>query len=289
VNTHKPADNVAVITVSYNSSAQLESFLSSAVKSVSDSSHIFVTDNASSDISATRKLCSTFRVNLVELEKNLGYGGAVNAVVSGLPQKFDVLLIANPDTSLNAQAVTLLAKNALSHHVGAVGPRILNDDGTVYPSARAIPSIRNGIGHAFFANIWTSNPWTKKYLSEAHLQDATCETGWVSGACLAISRKTFEDFSGFDDGYFMYFEDVDLGYRLGKAGFTNLYVPEVHVEHIGGESTKATKTSMLKTHHDSAMRFLSVKYKGVMWAPVRGVLKTGLAVRFKIQARKATT
>jgi N-acetylglucosaminyl-diphospho-decaprenol L-rhamnosyltransferase len=289
VNTHKLADNVAVITVSYNSSAQLESFLNSAVNSVSDPSQIFVADNASSDISSTRKLCPLFKVNLVELEKNLGYGGAINAVVWGLPESFDVLLISNPDTSLNAEAVSELAKNALSTNVGAVGPRILNDDGTVYPSARAIPSIRNGIGHAFFANIWTSNPWTKKYLSEAHLQNSTCETGWVSGACLAISRKLFVNVSGFDDGYFMYFEDVDLGYRLGKAGYRNLYVPEVHVEHIGGESTKATKTSMLKTHHESAMRFLSVKYKGVMWAPVRGVLKTGLAVRFKIQARKATT
>ena len=285
MNTHKLADNVAVITVSYNSSAQLESFLGSAIQSVSDSSHIFVADNASSDISTTRTLCSRFNVNLVELENNLGYGGAVNAVVSGLPQKFDVLLIANPDTSLNAQAVTLLAKNALSDNVGAVGPRILNDDGTVYPSARAIPSIRNGIGHAFFANIWTTNPWTKKYLSEAHLQDATCETGWVSGACLAISRQTFENLTGFDDGYFMYFEDVDLGYRLGKAGFTNLYVPEVSVTHIGGVSTKNIKKEMLRSHHESAIKFLDNKYKGIFWAPLRGILRVGLWIRLKAQTR----
>jgi N-acetylglucosaminyl-diphospho-decaprenol L-rhamnosyltransferase len=87
----------------------------------------------------------------------------------------------------------------------------------------------------------------------------------------------------------MYFEDVDLGYRLGKLGYTNLYVPEVSITHIGGESTKAIKKSMLRIHHESAMRFIQVKYTGLVWAPVRGVIRIGLALRFWLQARKATT
>ena len=173
--------------------------------------------------------------------------------------------------------------------VGVAGPRIYNEDGSVYPSARSIPSIRNGVGHALFANIWLSNPWTKNYLSEAHLQNTTVSTGWVSGACLAIRRELFTEVGGFDDNYFMYFEDVDLGYRLGKRGLTNLYVPEVSITHIGGESTKAIKKTMLRIHHESAMHFIQVKYKGILWAPVRGVIRVGLALRFWLQARKATT
>jgi N-acetylglucosaminyl-diphospho-decaprenol L-rhamnosyltransferase len=256
---------------------------------VNEPSQIIVVDNGSSDIAITEKQTQKDGVRLLKLENNLGYGSAINHAVQQLSKKYKILLICNPDVELNPKAVNMLSQVIRNEAVGLAGPRILNKEGLVYPSARSIPSIRNGVGHAIFANTWPSNPWTKNYLSEAHLQNQTISTGWLSGACLVIRRDLFHQIGGFDEKYFMYFEDVDLGFRLCRLGFKNLYVPEVSITHIGGESTKVAQTSMLKTHHESAMRFLSVKYKGVMWAPVRAVLKTGLAVRFKIQARKATT
>ncbi|BAU98737.1 glycosyltransferase family 2 protein [Aurantimicrobium minutum] len=283
-----PAD-VAIITVSYNSSAQLADFLASAIRSVASPSQITVVDNNSADIDITQKLTTRLGVNLLKLEKNVGYGAAVNKAVPGLEAQLTTLLVCNPDSELNVAAVHRLSEAVTEEKVGVAGPRIFNEDGSVYPSARNIPSIRNGVGHALFANIWLGNPWTKNYLSEAHLQDSTVPTGWVSGACLATRRELFEQVGGFDDHYFMYFEDVDLGYRLGKLGFTNLYVPEVSIKHIGGESTKATKKTMLRIHHESAMRFIQVKYKGILWAPVRGIIRIGLKLRFWFQARKATT
>ena len=286
--TSLPHD-VAIITVSYNSSAQLASFLASAVKTVAQASQITVVDNNSDDVAVTEKLTTKLGVNLLKLENNLGYGSAVNKAVPALPQELNTLLVCNPDSELNTEAVVALAKAVTDSSVGVAGPRIYNEDGSVYPSARSIPSIRNGVGHALFANIWLSNPWTKNYLSEAHLQNKTVSTGWVSGACLAVRRDLFTHVGGFDDHYFMYFEDVDLGYRLGKLGYNNLYVPEVSITHIGGESTKAIKKTMLRIHHESAMRFIQVKYKGILWAPVRGVIRLGLALRFWLQARKATT
>ena len=286
--TTAPSD-VAIITVSYNSSAQLSDFLSSAVKSVASPSQITVVDNNSSDIDVTEKLTNKLGVNLLKLDKNVGYGAAANNAVLTLPSELTTLLVCNPDSELNAKAVTALVNAVSDKAVGVAGPRIYNEDGSVYPSARSIPSIRNGVGHALFANIWLTNPWTKSYLSEAHLQNSTVPTGWVSGACLAIRRDLFSQVGGFDDNYFMYFEDVDLGYRTGKLGYTNLYVPEVSITHIGGESTKAIKKTMLRIHHESAMHFIQVKYKGILWAPVRGIIRIGLALRFWLQARKATT
>lgn len=286
--TTAPKD-VAIITVSYNSSAQLEAFLASAITTVASPGQITVADNNSADIAVTEKLTSKLGVTLLKLEKNVGYGSAVNKAVPGLPAEITTLLVCNPDSELNADAVALLVETAKGPDTGVAGPRIYNEDGSVYPSARNIPSIRNGVGHALFANIWLSNPWTKNYLSEAHLQDSTVPTGWLSGACLAIQRELFEKVGGFDDHYFMYFEDVDLGYRLGKLGLSNLYVPEVSITHIGGESTKATKKNMLRIHHESAMRFIQVKYAGILWAPVRGVIRLGLKLRFWLQASKATT
>ena len=286
--TSAPSD-VAIITVSYNSSAQLADFLASAVKSVASPDQITVVDNNSADIKTTEVLSKKLGVNLLKLDKNVGYGSAVNKAVPVLPANLTALLVCNPDSELNAEAVITLRSAVQDNSVGVAGPRIYNEDGSVYPSARSIPSIRNGVGHALFANIWLSNPWTKSYLSEAHLQNSTVSTGWVSGACLAIRRELFTEVGGFDDNYFMYFEDVDLGYRLGKRGLTNLYVPEVSITHIGGESTKAIKKAMLRIHHESAMHFIQVKYKGILWAPVRGVIRIGLALRFWLQARKATT
>jgi N-acetylglucosaminyl-diphospho-decaprenol L-rhamnosyltransferase len=282
--TSAPSD-VAIITVSYNSSAQLSDFLSSAVKTVASPGQITVVDNNSADIDLTEKLTKKLGVNLLKLGKNVGYGAAINKAVPALSQELTTLLVCNPDSELNATAVTALVNAVSDKTVGVAGPRIYNEDGSVYPSARAIPSIRNGVGHALFANIWLTNPWTKSYLSEAHLQNSTVPTGWVSGACLAISRDLFTQVGGFDDNYFMYFEDVDLGYRLGKLGYTNLYVPEVSITHIGGESTKVIKRAMLRIHHQSAMRFIQVKYKGILWAPVRGVIRLGLAIRTKFQTR----
>ena len=287
-NTQAPSD-VAIITVSYNSSAQLADFLASAVKSVVSPKQITVVDNNSADIKTTETLTNKLGVNLLKLDINVGYGSAVNKAVPVLPAGLTTLLVCNPDSELNAEAVKALSSAVQDNNIGVAGPRIFNDDGSVYPSARSIPSIRNGVGHALFANIWLSNPWTKSYLSEAHLQNSTVSTGWVSGACLAIRRELFTEVGGFDDNYFMYFEDVDLGYRLGKRGLTNLYVPEVSITHIGGESTKAIKKTMLRIHHESAMHFIQVKYKGILWAPVRGVIRIGLALRFRLQARKATT
>lgn len=279
--TVAPCD-VAIITVSYNSSAQLTEFLTSAVKSVAAPGQITVVDNNSTDITVTENLAAKFGVNLVKLEENVGYGSAVNKAVPTLPQELTTLLVCNPDCLLNPESIVGLRNNVQDLQVGVVGPRILNSDGSVYPSARTIPSIRNGVGHALFANIWATNPWTKKYLSEAHLQDKTVPTGWVSGACFAIRKQLFTQVGGFDHNYFMYFEDVELGQRLGKLGYTNLYTPEISITHIGGESTKIQKKEMIEIHHLSAIRFINQKYSGSYWAPIRKILTMGLAIRMKI-------
>ena len=277
--------DVAIITVSYNSSAQLADFLASAVKSVASANQIIVVDNNSVDIGVTEVLTKKHGVNLLKLEKNVGYGSAVNKAVPTLPSEFTTLLVCNPDSELNPEAVAGLRNAVQDTEVGLAGPRIHNLDGSVYPSARTIPSIRNGVGHALFANIWSSNPWTKNYLSEAHLQNKTVPTGWVSGACLAIRRNLFTQEGGFDQNYFMYFEDVELGYRLGKLGFKNLYVPEISITHIGGASTKIQKQSMVEIHHQSAIRFINQKYAGLRWTLIRKLLTMGLALRMKIGSK----
>lgn len=298
-----PAD-IAILTVSYNSSAQVRDFLAHALPTVASPSQIFVVDNASEDAQITAALCAAVGANHIVLPENIGYGGALNAgvaaaaslsassssanssaAVSASPA---ILLLCNPDLALNNAAVTALRERVLSEdNLGVVGPAIMNEDGTTYPSGREIPSIGTGIGHALFSNIWPGNPWTARYHAEAYRQGKPAQVGWVSGACIAIRTEHFDAVGGFDDAYFMYFEDVDLAYRLLQQGKHNFYEPAAQVTHIGGESTKARKKEMVRVHHKSAMRFIKTRYPGVLWAPVRGVVGLGLSIRERWQTRGA--
>jgi N-acetylglucosaminyl-diphospho-decaprenol L-rhamnosyltransferase len=100
-----------------------------------------------------------------------------------------------------------------------------------------------------------------------------------------VRRSAFAELGGFDSGYFMYFEDVDLGYRLGKSGYRNVYEPSAVVTHTGAHSTSSDSGRMLTAHHDSAIRFLNRKYARRSLWPVRAVLTLGLRLRLAVVRR----
>jgi N-acetylglucosaminyl-diphospho-decaprenol L-rhamnosyltransferase len=169
---------------------------------------------------------------------------------------------------------------------GAIGPRILEPSGETYPSARELPSLRTGIGHALLANIWVGNPWTRRYRGENRVtRGAWRETGWLSGSCLLVRRDAFEGIGGFDESFFMYFEDVDLGARLAKAHWRNLYVPDAVVTHTGAHSTSGHASRMRKEHHRSAYLYLSRKYAAPYLLPLRVCLKIALQLRAHFTSR----
>lgn len=281
-------DRIAVVTVSYNSSAQLPEFLDSVAAQSSRPAHVLIADNASADRERTRSIAGERGVDVLELPDNVGYGGAINAAIAALPPHVEFVLISNPDVALGTGAIAALA-DALegAEDTGAIGPRILNPDGSTYPSARNLPSLRTGIGHALFGRPWPSNPWTRSYRAETSSPLRRRSVGWLSGACVLVRRRAFEEIGGFDTGYFMYFEDVDLGYRLGRAGWLNAYEPGAVVTHIGGLSTKSESKRMLRAHHDSAERFINRKYSAPILAPVRWTLTAGLRFRSWIVSRSA--
>ncbi|TFD44224.1 glycosyltransferase family 2 protein [Cryobacterium sp. TMT2-10] len=281
-----PLDSTAVVTVSYNSSTQLNGFLRSVRLSEDVKLTVVVADNQSADLDSTAEITRLHGARLLALSENRGYGGAINAAVESLPPRFQYVLISNPDVELMPGAISaMLAEIAGDARVGSVGPRVLNSDGSTYPSGRELPSLRTGIGHALFARTWPNNPWTRAYRDDGEGGETRRTVGWLSGSCLLVRRTAFEELSGFDEGFFMYFEDVDLGYRLGKAGWKNVYTPEASVVHTGAHSTSTESGKMVRAHHDSAYRYLEKKYSAPYLAPVRWALKLGLAVRARVLAR----
>ncbi len=267
-----------VVCVIFNPGDELTGFARSLRTATTGSYELVLVDNgAPSEVA--QALVDAGEARLVEAGGNLGYGRAVNLGAEGSPSPW--LVVANPDVEWEPGALDRLLDAADRHpRAGSLGPRILNQDGTVYPSARAVPSLWLGAGHAVLARVWPSNPLSRRYRRE-NPQDPGAErsVGWLSGALLLVRREAFESVSGFDPGYFMFFEDLDLGERLGKAGWENVVVPSATVTHIQGASWKRTPEPMIRAHHQSARRYVRRRYARWYQAPVRWAAGLGLNLR----------
>jgi N-acetylglucosaminyl-diphospho-decaprenol L-rhamnosyltransferase len=273
---------VRVVVVTYFPGDFLDEFLASLPAASSGPVAVTVVDNGSTDGSVERAQMHG-GVEVLEAGRNLGYGGAANL---GVPRTGeDWVLVVNPDIAFEPGAIdALLATAKRWPRAGALGPRIHTADGMLYPSARELPSLGRGIGHAAFGWVWPANPWTAAYRREKGTP-VEGVTGWLSGACLLLRREAFEQVHGFDEAYFMYFEDTDLCRRLAEAGWDVVYAPSATVVHHGGHATKRDLDAMSKAHHDSAYRYLSGRYAGPRWAPVRSGLRAGLWARYQLSRR----
>jgi N-acetylglucosaminyl-diphospho-decaprenol L-rhamnosyltransferase len=241
-----------------------------------------IVDNGSTD-GSPQHAARRHRARLIETGRNLGYGTAANLGARGCSAPW--ILVVNPDTHFSAGAPDLLVDAAARWpEAGVLGPTLLTPEGDTYPSARAFPSLATGTGHAIFGWCWPSNPWTATYRRDGNLPEGV--TGWLSGACMLLRRQAFEAVGGFDEHYFMYFEDLDLCERLAKAGWACVYVPSAVVTHVGGEATSRVPVSMCLAHHRSALQYLSRRYPAGWQAPLRLALRAGLVVRYQLVRRR---
>lgn len=279
-------DALAVVVVTYSPGASLDAFLASLDDATTRDVRVVLADNASVDGAPERAAAADARVELLRIGENVGYGAAANRGVAGLPPDVGWVLVSNPDIVLGPGSLdTLLAATGRWPRAGSLGP-LIRTGGAVYPSARLQPSLGRGVGHAVFGAVWPANPWTRSYRQSGEVSERTA--GWLSGSCVLLRREAWDSVDGFDPRYFMYFEDVDLGDRLGRAGWLNVYVPDAEVVHTGGHATErdtATSSRMLGEHHRSAYRFLADRYRGGRWAPLRLALRVGLGLRARLGTR----
>lgn len=277
---------VAIVTVTYSPGEHLAPFLGSAEEATERDVFVVLADNGSVDGVPEAAAEERGNVEFLDTGGNIGYGSGVNAAARFLrPLRErgeidpDFLVISNPDVVFSEGALDqILGSAAQWPEAAAFGPRIVEPDGSTYPSARAVPTLRNGIGHALFADIWPANPWTKAYKHDFDM-DTAHTAGWLSGSCLVVRWDAFDEVGGFDERYFMYMEDVDLGDRFGRAGYTNVYCPAATIEHAQGHVTEDHQDTMLPAHHASAYRFQADRLHEWWQAPVRWALRAGLRLR----------
>ena len=232
---------VAVVIVNFNAGEHLRTCIESVAADLSlHSSDIIVVDNASSD-GSDRLIDGMSGVSLVRNERNRGFGAAVNQAVrlTSAP----LIWLLNPDCEVVAGTFARLARTLVQHDTCAIAAaRLLNADGSVQASARGEPSAWTGLfgRHGLMTKLFPRSALAKRNLRSEDLVQADVESAvvdWVMGACMLIRRDFFTEAGGFDERYFLYWEDADLCRRLRARGYDTRYVPGAHVVHVGAISS----------------------------------------------------
>lgn len=281
------SDVLPVVTVTYSPGPHLDRFLASLSLATERPVSVLMADNGSTDGTPQAAVERYPGVRLFSTGANLGYGSAVNRAVARLDDAEEWVVVANPDVQWGPGSIdALLDAAARWPRAATLGPLIRDPDGSVYPSARHLPSLIRGGMHAVVGPLWKNNPWSTAYRQE-RLEPSERPVGWLSGSCLLVRRKAFDQVGGFDERYFMYMEDVDLGDRLGKAGWLNVYVPSAEVLHHKGHATGRDEAHHLVAHHRSTYIFLADRHAGWWRAPLRTAMRAGLVLRARLLVRRS--
>lgn len=297
--------SIAVIVVNYRTPEYAIQCVQSLVheRNAIPKLEVVLTDNASGDNSVSimseglADLIKDGFVKLMPLEINGGFGWANNQAILSLlarerPPEFIMLL--NPDCTIEPGAVQLLSDELSANDKCAVaGSQLLNPDGSWTGSAFRFPTVGRefvrGAGIEMFGRLLGIPPTLVT-------SDAMCEADWVTGASCLFRTSALESEGLFDDGFFLYFEEVELMFRLRQAGWTICHVPASRVFHIGGASTGLREGKVLSAPSfplywfQSRRRFLTLAYGplkawianiawivGVTIGWIRGVLKPSKA------------
>lgn len=279
------SDQLTVVTVTYSPGPHLERFLATLAHATDRPVSVVMADNGSTDGAPEAVLADFPNVRLLRTGSNLGYGGAVNRAVAELGPETDFFVVANPDVAWGPASIDQLLEAAGRWpRAGALGPLIRDPDGSVYPSARHLPSLVRGGLHAVIGPVWRNNPWTAAYRQERQ-EPSERAVGWLSGSCLLVRKAAFDEVNGFDDRYFMYMEDVDLGDRLRQSGWQSVYVPSAEILHDKGHATGRDPARNLAAHHVSTYIYLADRHSAWWQAPLRWAMRAALAVRSALAVR----
>jgi len=232
---------VHAVVVAYRSAETLRGCVAplAAMPGVS----VTVVDNASPDESAD--VVADLDVTVIRAPRNGGfsYGCNLGAADAAAPY----LLFLNPDARIDADALTgLIDVLRTNPDTGLVGPRILDDDGSLSPSLRRFPRLRSTYAQALFLHrVWPLASWTDELIRDETAYAVAGTAEWVSGACMLVRRDAYEQIGGFDERFFLYCEDTDLCLRLWNAGFAVRFEPSAAVHHVGGASSGAGETQAI--------------------------------------------
>jgi GT2 family glycosyltransferase len=271
-------EEVSVIVAAHNARPYIERTLRELVRTGDE---VILVDCASHDGTSAVVREGFPDVQLVQMDINKGYGAALNEGVKAASGAY--FLLMNADAWPIGQAVErLLAFATAEPRLGAVGPRLRNADGSLQPSVRGFPTLwRLATEYFFLRRLAPHSRFLNAFYSAQFDHESTRDAEFLVGAVLLVGRQAFEEVEGFDTAFFMFNEEVDLCYRLRRAGWRVVFFPEAEFVHLGGASTHLVWDQMYREQLRSHLRFLQ-KHHGRQ-AAERGHRLLLLAMRMRAQ------
>jgi N-acetylglucosaminyl-diphospho-decaprenol L-rhamnosyltransferase len=277
--------DLSVIIVSWNVRDLLRDCLYSLREHPGVSLEVIVVDNASSDGSAAMVAGEFPEVRVIANAGNAGFTVANNQGLALSRGRY--ILFLNPDTQVVGDALAKMVSYMDAHEdAGALGPQLRYGDGSLQSSRRRFPSLATALFESTpLAWHWPEarNPWARRY----HMDDVPIslkgdqggeaqDVDWVVGAALMARRAVIDRIRGFDEGFFMYSDELDWCRRAKQAGWRVVYFPPALIIHYEGKSSEQSVAARHIRFHTSRVRYFR-KYSGPLAA---GFLRLALLAMF---------
>ena len=264
--------DISAIIVNYNSGPHLAECLMSLDAGLAGLNwELVVVDNASIDDSeavAEREEIKN-RVRLVRRSTNTGFAAAAN--LGARTAAANLLLFMNPDCIVAPGFLDpLIDELDTAARAAAVAPCVFNEDGSSQGNARGDPTMMTGLfgRSTLLSRLFPSARLARRNVLQT--EDQTVRSvDWVSGSCVLVRRGAFNEVGGFDERYFLYWEDADLCRRLRNAGWSVRFRPDARVVHVGARSSSTVKPLAIRAFHRSAYLYYATHVAPSPWSARR--------------------
>ena len=259
---------LSIVIVNYNVQYFLEQCLLSVRKAVGqlpagEGAEVFVVDNNSVDNSVAMVREKFPEIKLIENRKNTGFAVANNQAMRMAKGKY--ILLLNPDTVVREDTFSKCVEFMEAHpDAGGLGVKMIDGSGNFLPeSKRGFPSPFVAFSKTFgLSSIFP----TSKIFNQYHLgfldKDETHEVDVLAGAFMLMRKSVLDKIGLLDEAFFMYGEDIDLSYRIVKAGYKNYYFAGTTIIHYKGESTKKGSLNYVRTFYNAMIIFAKKHFEG---------------------------
>jgi GT2 family glycosyltransferase len=276
--------STAVLIVNYKAYDDLTRCVASLTQHLQPGDEVVVVDYES-DARALAAAVAGHSIQTLPRPDNLGFAVGVNLAAAVTRSPF--LLLLNPDTLTDTPVVRALEEWMTRHpDVAVAGARVYNADGSVQPSARRFPDLTTLFGGR---STWLTSRFPSNWFSRRNLVHtdslSPVDVDWVSGACFMTRRDVFERLGGFDEGFFLYWEDADYCRRAANAGYRRMYVPTASVRHIVGRSAEYSLARAIRAFHRSAFR-MYWKHASLVGRLPAPAIAAGLWLRGELKVRR---
>jgi GT2 family glycosyltransferase len=225
---------VTIVMVSYNTQELTVQAITTLMQNCSFPLEIIVVDNASTDETVETVRNSFPDVKLVQNQQNFGFGLANNQGFKLATN--DLVLLLNTDAFIKPGCIEKLVETIHSDaKIGVVGPRILNEDGTLQPSVHPFPGpLRAVLEYWWLERLFPSGTRLGSYRNWSY--SVQSDVPWLIGACMLVRKSVIDETAGFSKEFFMYAEETDWQKRISDSGWRIVFTPKAECIHLGGAS-----------------------------------------------------